>query len=666
MSRLRQRAVLTGCVLAALLAAAGLFITDFGIDPDTWLTALALGFLLFLAVLDPWLHRRRAAGLSTEDTLDAAAKALAVALHTQWRDECQARGLSGADMLDLHWSATDLPVSDLPDAPPGRSDAVVGAFERQRNKRLVVIGPPGSGKSTLAMLLTIGLLDRRSDGPVPLLLPLSTWDPDTEDIRTWMTRRLYEDHPALRNTELYGSYAADLMVEQRLVLPVLDGLDEIPAAKRADALERIKRAFPVGAPLVLTSRSAEFAGAVTRVGPVAGADVVEMHPLDHEEVTAYLRDGADAVSAARWEPIFLHLRAEPDGRLGDALSTPLTVWLASMVYGLGENEPTELLDRGRFPDRRAIEEHLTDELINVVFGNRGAAHHARVSQIWPTNSARRWLGFLAHEMREHGIRELAWWELRRAVGSTWLALLGALVLGSIAGFGVAWLMAYVSTPTLAPLTGLAAGVLVAAAALAASSRTFHERTARPRLGVWRSLLVTSGVIGSAIGLVFGALYGFSAGLVVGLGLAVATALRFALTNSAELSRASSPKWTMSRDRVAVWTGSLVLGVVFGATAAMVFGPHQTGMVGLGLASGLMLGFALSVLHLRWWWFTVARIWLAMRGKLPWELMVFLDDARKLGVLRQAGACYQFRHALIQDRLADQPARARTGAEARTG
>jgi hypothetical protein len=163
--------------------------------------------------------------------------------------------------------------------------------------------------------------------------------------------------------------------------------------------------------------------------------------------------------------------------------------------------------------------------------------------------------------------------------------------------------------------------------------------------------------------VFGALYGLSAGLVVGLGSAVAVALRFGLGSSAELSHPSSPKWTMARDRIAVWTGSLVLAVVFGAAAGLVFGPTQSGMVGLGLACGLMLGFTLSVLHLRWWWFTVARIWLAARGKLPWELMVFLEDARKLGVLRQAGAAYQFRHALVQDRLAgDRPSRVTSDAE----
>ncbi|MBP2339578.1 MFS family permease [Saccharothrix coeruleofusca] len=645
MSSFRQRAVLAGCVLAALLAAAGLFATDYGIDPDLWLIVLALGFVLFLAALDPWLHRRKAAGLATDANLAAARAALATALRGQWTEEFTARGLRRGELLDLHWSAPEPPLGDQPAAPPGRSDAVVEAFERQPRGRLVVLGEAGAGKSTTALLLTIGLLERRGDGPVPVLLPLSTWDPDAEDVRTWMTRRLYEDHPALRNTELYGSYAADLLVEQRLVFPVLDGLDQLPAAKRADALARLNRAFPPATPLVLTSRVAEFADAVAAAGPVAGADVVQLHPLDHEEIAGYLRASTDPLHAARWEPIFLHLRAEPDGRLAEALSTPLAVWLAGVVYGSGE--PSELLDRNRFPDRRAVEHHLVDALVSGAFGDRAVAHDVRASQVWPRDKAHRWLTFLATHLHARGIRELAWWELRRAVGRTWLALLGALALGSIGGFGVAWLMAYASTPDLAPLTGLVAGLLVAAAALSAS----RQRTAKPRLGAWRSLLLTSAVLGTAAGLVFGALYGLSAGLVVGLGLAVATALRFALGSAAELTQPSSPKWTMARDRVATWTGSLVLAVVFGAAAGLVFGPHQSGMVGLGLASGLLLGFALSVLHLRWWWFTVARIWLALRGKLPWELMVFLDDARKLGVLRQAGACYQFRHALVQDRLA---------------
>ncbi|QUF02182.1 hypothetical protein KCV87_22095 [Actinosynnema pretiosum subsp. pretiosum] len=644
MSRFRQRAVLTGCVLAALLAVAGLLATDSGIDPDLWLGVLSAGFLLLLAAVDPWLQRRRTPVLATDANLDAASAALSRALNAQWNDECRARGLDGAGLLDLHWSAPDEPVNTAP-PPPGRSTGVVGAFERQAHRRLVLLGAPGSGKSTTAMLLTLGLLER--GGPVPVLLPLSTWDPEAEDVRSWMTRRLYEDHPALRNNELYGSYAADLLVEQRRVMPVLDGFDQLPASKRSAALDRIARAFPASAPLVLTSRTEEYANAVAQVGPLAGADAVRLHPLDHGAVAHHLRSAGDQLSAAGWEPVFLHLRENPGGHLAEALSTPLTVGMAGVVYAYGE--PSELLDRTRFPDRRAIEEHLADVLVSGAFGDRAVAHQFRASQVWPRDKAVKWLRFLAAEMRARGIRELAWWELRRSVGSTWLAALGAVVLGLIGGAGVAWLMAYASTPALAPYSGLVVGAAVAVAALYASGR--HAPKVKAHHGVWRSVLVLSASVGGAAGLVFGALYGLSAGLVVGLGLAVATALRFALSSNAELTHPSSPLWTMARDRIAVWTGSLVLAVVFGAAAGLVFGPKQSGMVGLGLASGLLLGFALTVLNLRWWWFTVARVWLALRGRLPWELMAFLEDARKLGVLRQAGACYQFRHALVQDRLA---------------
>lgn len=40
----------------------------------------------------------------------------------------------------------------------------------------------------------------------------------------------------------------------------------------------------------------------------------------------------------------------------------------------------------------------------------------------------------------------------------------------------------------------------------------------------------------------------------------------------------------------------------------------------------------------------------MQRKLPWSLMPFLEDAHKLGVLRQQGAVYQFRHATLQAHL----------------
>ena len=47
-------------------------------------------------------------------------------------------------------------------------------------------------------------------------------------------------------------------------------------------------------------------------------------------------------------------------------------------------------------------------------------------------------------------------------------------------------------------------------------------------------------------------------------------------------------------------------------------------------------------------------WLAFHHHLPWSLMSFLADAHQRGVLRQAGAVYQFRHIGLQRRLATRP------------
>lgn len=45
-----------------------------------------------------------------------------------------------------------------------------------------------------------------------------------------------------------------------------------------------------------------------------------------------------------------------------------------------------------------------------------------------------------------------------------------------------------------------------------------------------------------------------------------------------------------------------------------------------------------------------RVWLPANGRLPWALPRFLEDAYERGVLRRAGAVYQFRHARLQDHL----------------
>jgi hypothetical protein len=62
-------------------------------------------------------------------------------------------------------------------------------------------------------------------------------------------------------------------------------------------------------------------------------------------------------------------------------------------------------------------------------------------------------------------------------------------------------------------------------------------------------------------------------------------------------------------------------------------------------------FASLILLTRAWpRFALARLVLAAQGRLPLRLLAFLDDALRRGVLRQAGAAYQFQHIRLQEWL----------------
>lgn len=72
---------------------------------------------------------------------------------------------------------------------------------------------------------------------------------------------------------------------------------------------------------------------------------------------------------------------------------------------------------------------------------------------------------------------------------------------------------------------------------------------------------------------------------------------------------------------------------------------------IGAVGGLGGGLSYTLAFTAWGqWILLSRIWLPLTGRLPWAVTAFLDDAYRRGVLRQAGAVYQFRHARLQDHL----------------
>jgi hypothetical protein len=142
----------------------------------------------------------------------------------------------------------------------------------------------------------------------------------------------------------------------------------------------------------------------------------------------------------------------------------------------------------------------------------------------------------------------------------------------------------------------------------------------------------------------GIYFGLAFGLVGGL----AGWLYLRLDVAADITRTVSPSSSLKADRSATFVRSLIvmfLVLIFGGIAAVNVGGTTT-LVWAWIPISLA---AMSVTA--WWRFSVARAWLATRGRLPWRLMDSLGWAHSRGVLRQAGAVYEFRHARLQQRLA---------------
>ncbi|MFE7075235.1 NACHT domain-containing protein [Streptomyces sp. NPDC057620] len=485
-------------------------------------------------------------------SLVQAADDLASAVQRQWREEAALRRLNDPYPLPVRWrpaepqlmeswrslvrlattgvgraaSASPSGWASGPEELTGGGGELVKVLASVPTGRLVLLGDPGSGKSMLLVRLVLDLLARRRHGdPVPVLVPLASWDPDREDLDLWLEQRLGIDYPWLGDPGRTGTARARELLDAGAILLVLDGLDEIPDRVRGRAIARINDALGHRPDLgmVLSSRSAPFAATVRAQDGyevrVTGAAGVEAEPLDLDTVASYLRDSAGgSTGEARWLEVFAALDAEHDPHpLGRLLTTPLMAYLARVAYNSSPNvvkdgpyapavgcgrglvpdeqhahagRPFELLDRSRFPTDTAIREHLLDAFIPASYardrtpapvpaGPSGSRHR------WTRGQASHFLTFLARDLedRQQGTTDLRWWDLTDAAPRILAGVAVGLVAvpaGVVMPFG-AWLG-----------VGMLVGVAVAMAG---------RRWSPPAPSFNRGL--AGGLIGSLLGSAFG-------------------------------------------------------------------------------------------------------------------------------------------------------------------
>ncbi|MFE6894832.1 NACHT domain-containing protein [Streptomyces sp. NPDC057694] len=662
-----------------------------------------------------------------QDELRRAAERLAKAVEVRWGNETRRRkvGQPKARLLPVRWTTADTLMDhwthicgdtegragplDLSEA----SGDIARTYRKVPSGRLVVLGEVGSGKTVLGLRLVLELLkDRRPGEPVPEFFSLGAWNPKEEKLAEWLSSRLTRDTTGMDAATADGKPVAAALVDEAMILPVLDGFDEIAERLRHDALKELNS---YEGPLVLTSRTGPYAGATADTRGIQRAAAIELNALTPDDTESFLVLGSAPSAESEWNQVLAKLRDRPDttahSSLREVLSTPLMVSLVRDIYGeradtgngagRPDQRPEDLL---KFASRDKLEEHLLSSFVPSAYDRRPSDPNSPPRH-WSPRRARRWLGYLADHLNSIKSPDLEWWRLgtemslraRTAVVSFLAGMPFALATGignipvnliaTSHGLGFAILRGVVVGLLHGLVSGPAFGYAYWRANSVQRSRPspvqvrltgrdrgerggqffhglFHKALLAARIGFVVALLIVLVdrlllpllALGDGLGGGFVAAAQFP--LTIGLSAGTALALMTWLETPIDLKESVGCVDLLRQNRenalaqLVVW--ALALGLISGVAASFVETPLRSFQIGLvfGLEGAFGGGFGYCLcLTAYGQWFALVRVWLPLTGRMPWRPVAFLEDACSRDVLRRAGAVYQFRHARLQAHLA---------------
>lgn len=668
------------------------------------LVTIGLSIPALLVALVVWRRRTRAPLTSARiaDIKDV----LAIAVTKQWETEAALRSRHRTPMR-IHWRATTRSdVQAHPDTITSRPlllldaashdlDSFVTDFRSLKAQRVVFLGGPGTGKTTLAVQFLLKLMAARTpEDPVPVLLSAASWDTRAHPtLWSWLAERLPFEYPALRSPDL----GVDALHGH--VLPILDGLDELPSAAQTAMIAALNSS---PGPLVLTCRTAEFVDAIQGARQLlTSALVMEPEPMTGDEIADYLERCRPPAAHSGWDKVLASLRSE-HSPLSEVAANALGLWLVTEIYlqprttpdgtAIPFPDPRPLISRKRFGDNTKLMDNLLDDFVPAIVASRPPSEDGkdplRPRKRYDPAKVERWLGYLAELTgRRRDSRDFAWWRLARDTG-IWppvlpFLLLPAVALGAVLGRVLLeqnheLRLLDIGNAAVFVVIALASGHMVKGnvkawpgqlpAAARWSGRKLVRRVSGPSLIVLLACVcVLFGLVPLLLGLrslitgqpwsvewekVFKewpvlafCAWGFAA-------LQLLTLVARQLPGDAALNPLQSWRNDRALQFVRVGLGVVICALAPGLlllalTDAAVSITITLGALAFGAAIGIHIGD-----HHAWNAYVIAIRRLSRAGLLPRDLMYFLDDCHRLGLLRAVGPLYQFRHAALQDRLAE--------------
>jgi hypothetical protein len=551
--------------------------------------------------------------------------------------------------------------------------------------------------------------------PVPVILGIHSWDPGRTSLEQWLAACLLRDYNLAHVGTDRPTLAAALVDNGRIlpILDGFDEIADGLRDKALHALGKTSMPLVLTSTTDEYAAAVRRGRTLSRAPVIVVADLSAEDLTDYLPRTTP-NDTEERWEPAL-ERLGAHpggLTATP---VGAALTSPLMVGLARSIYSSGPDDPIALTTSRFPDTQAVKTHLLHRFVTVAYDGPAPTPTRRsryRWPAHWEEKDARRWLGHLA---RRPSDQDIAWWTVANSVprGQRVLVLLVAsAALGAAAGWLTLGMLGLVAGAAVLGLLGGVVGWTKAAQPVRLELRTRGRmrhvlaQLASALLGGlivgftgwylvgwfgWLALTVAGG-IGNAIGaglsgwgrhrdpdsdalpglgevrraVLDGLKGGLAGGVVVGLighlmhvpmgglgiwlrlGLAIGLGfgLGAAVITPPGVDTVVTPATLLESNRRYTILQTVAAAGAYGYVIGTLTTPVH------GLILGPVIGIAFGVAAHAWGrWIVLTRCWLPLTGRLPWRLWTFLGDAHGREVLRQSGAVYEFRHALLRDDLA---------------
>jgi DNA polymerase III delta prime subunit len=528
-------------------------------------------------------------------------------------------------------------------------------FQEEAKRSLLILGEPGSGKTTTLLQLAKELIaPAREDEqlPIPVVFNLSSWAMQRLPLSEWLVKELSSKYhfPQELGNEWLQNYR---------LLPLLDGLDEVQAAVRAECVQAINTfAQTAGAGvtgLVVCCRRAEYEALKTTRLQLKAA--ISLQPLEPAQINYYLARGGEQLAGLR------SLLAKEEEMRALAQS-PLMLSIMSLAY---QDVPVSEVTHTSPSQPSDKQSQLFDRYVEKMFTRR------KEPAIYPQAQVIQGLSWLASQMQQRGQTvfllenlqpdwlpwlptRLGYWSLVGLFGGLLGGLLGGQLSGSFLGILVGGLVGFLLVAFLGDTIGT----------MEMLGWSWEQLRKKLPAAMLRLMLLFGGLFGGLfilLSVVEGQflldnlLDGLSAFAFVSLFMGLLFSPLFGLKNQIPDSKA-----VVNQGIVSSLKNMVRFGIPFGLWAGVFLGiqamtdddycsccykpPVYFWFLMSVLMGPLMLGGIVVLPH-----YTL-RLLLFLKRYTPWNYVRFLDYATRLILLRKVGGGYVFIHRLLLEHLAE--------------